>query len=104
MPCSITFRNIKDIDLSALSNGIDDFPSRDNLSTTDELLSHYNLGLHQLLNTLAPLKTRSVSFGHSAPWFTPALRQLKTNGHRLECLFVKTGLTVRKVMRRNHIF
>ena len=66
MPCSITFQNIKDIDLSALSNGTDDFLSRDNLSTTDELVSHYNLGLYLLLNTLAPLKTRSVSFAHSA--------------------------------------
>ncbi|KAF3850692.1 hypothetical protein F7725_012464, partial [Dissostichus mawsoni] len=31
----------------------------------------YNNNLHKLLNTLAPLKTRSVSFTHSGPWFTP---------------------------------
>ena len=78
MPRFISFQNIKDIDLSALSNGIDDFPSRDNLSTTDELVSYYNLELQRLLNTLAPLKTRSVSFAHlPASWFKPALRQLR---------------------------
>ena len=103
MPRSISFRNIKDIDLSALSNGIDDFPSRDNLSTTDELVSYYNLELQRLLHTLAPLKTRSVSFAHSAPWFTPALRQLKTKGRRLERLYSKTGLAVHKEMYHDHI-
>ena len=30
-----------------------------------------------LFTTLAPLKTRSVSFTHTAPWFTPHLRSSK---------------------------
>ena len=72
-------------------------------STTNELLSHNNIGLHRLLNTIAPLKTRSFSFTHSAPCFTPTLRQLKTKGCCLECLYVKTGLTVNKEMYHNHI-
>ena len=103
IPCSITFPNIKDIDLSALSNGIDDFPSRDNLYTTDKLVSHSNLRLHRLLNTLAPPKTWSVSFAHSAPWFTQALCQLKAKGCHLEHLYVKTGLAVHKEMYHDHI-
>ena len=79
------------------------FLAETNLSTTDELAPHYNLRLHRLINSLAPLKTRSVSFAHSAPWFTPALRQLKTKGSRLEHLYVKTDLTVHKEMHHNHI-
>ena len=93
---SITFRNIKHIDLLALSNGIDNLPSRENVSTTDELVSHYNDGLQGMLNTLAPLKNRSVSFTHSAPWFTQALRQLKTKGRRLERLYPKPALQFTK--------
>lgn len=37
-----------------------------------------------ILNNLAPLKTRTVSFNLSTPWFTPTLRQLKTKGWQLE--------------------
>ncbi|KAJ8247213.1 hypothetical protein COCON_G00234620, partial [Conger conger] len=100
---SISFRNINNIDLSALSSGIDNLPSKDNLSTPDELVSFYNDELHSLLNAHAPLKTRSVSFTHSAPWFTPELRQFKTKGRRLERLYAKTGLVVHKDMYDSHI-
>ncbi len=76
LPCSITFRNIKSIDLSTLSSTINNLSSKDHLTTPDYLLSHYNNGLHNLLDTLAPLKTQT--FTHFAPWFTPALRQPKS--------------------------
>lgn len=54
-------------------------PSRDNVSTPDEPVSHYSDGLHRL-----------------APWSTPELPQLKGKGRRLERLCRKTGLAVRK--------
>uniref|UniRef100_A0A3B1ISB8 Reverse transcriptase domain-containing protein n=1 Tax=Astyanax mexicanus TaxID=7994 RepID=A0A3B1ISB8_ASTMX len=100
---NITFRKIKDINLDNLSSCINSLPSIDRFSTPDELLSHYNISLHMLLNNLAPLKTRSVSFTHTAPWFTPTLRQLKATGRQLERLHRKTGLTVHKEMYSNHI-
>ena len=53
--------------------------------------------------SLAPLKTRSISFAHSAPWFTPVLHQLKTKGHCLVRLNVTTGLAVHIEMYHNHI-
>lgn len=44
--------------------------------------------------TLSPLKSQTVSFIYSAPWYTSELHQLKTTGHHLEQLFTKTGLVV----------
>lgn len=77
----ICFHNIKDINLTTLTMGIEtlsmpmvsiSFPS-----TTNQF-PHYNDNrLHTLLNSLAPIKTQTVSFTHSAPWFTPQLCLLK---------------------------
>ncbi|KAK7124121.1 hypothetical protein R3I93_022282 [Phoxinus phoxinus] len=103
LPRTISFRNIKDINLDILSSSITSFPSIDSFSTPDELLSHYNYNLHNLFNNLAPLKTRTVSFTLSAPWFNPTLRKLKTKGRQLERLYRKTNLTVHKDMYLNHI-
>uniref|UniRef100_A0A4W5N7E8 Reverse transcriptase domain-containing protein n=2 Tax=Hucho hucho TaxID=62062 RepID=A0A4W5N7E8_9TELE len=101
----ISFRNIKNINLATLTSSIHFFclPDTHNLSTPDDLVSHYNTGLHNILNSLAPLKTRSVSFSVSAPWFTPDLRLLKAKGRQLERLYRKTGLTIHKEMYNNHI-
>ncbi|XP_029924039.1 uncharacterized protein LOC115371064 [Myripristis murdjan] len=51
----------------------------------------------------SPESPQSVTFTHSAPWFTPALRQLKSKGRQLERLYNKTGLTVHKEIYHNHI-
>ncbi len=100
---SISFRNITNIDLSALSDGLDNFFRSNVFSTPDDLVSYYNEGLHSVLDTLAPLKTRTVYFNHSTPWFTPELRQLKTKVRRLERLYIKTGLNVHKDMYTDHM-
>jgi hypothetical protein len=42
-----------------------------------------------ILNSLAPLKNRSVSFSVSAPWFNPYLRLMKAKGRQLERLHKK---------------
>ena len=49
-----------------------------------------------ILNSLAPLKNRSVSFSVSAPWFTLDLRLMIAKGLQLEWLHKKTGLTIHK--------
>ncbi len=49
------------------------------------------------------MKTQTVSFVHSAPWFTPELCELKTKGCRLERLYIRSGLTVHKEMYAEHI-
>ncbi|XP_047668256.1 uncharacterized protein LOC125141031 [Tachysurus fulvidraco] len=94
----ISFRKIKDNNLDNLSVSIASLPRADSCSTPDNLFSQYNSSLHNLLNTFAPVKTRTVSFTVTAPWFTPFLRQLKAKGRQLERLFRRTGLTVHKEM------
>ncbi len=97
-PCRpITFRNIKNIDVPSPADELAIFSSK------SELVSYYNDGLTTILDDFAPVKIRTVSFVHSAPWFTPELRELKTKGHRLELLYVRSGLTVHKEMYAEHI-
>ena len=102
-PRLISFRNIKAINLHTLSSTIASIPDPDYSSSPDELVLHYNTSLTSILNSLAPVKTRSVSFAHSAPWFTPELRSIKSKGRQLERLHKKTGLTVHHDMYKNHI-
>ncbi|MEQ2160468.1 hypothetical protein GOODEAATRI_034079, partial [Goodea atripinnis] len=59
-----------DINLDSLSANINSKMDIHNVTTLDELVSHYNTGLRSVLDSLAPLKTKSVSFSCSAPWFT----------------------------------
>ncbi len=67
----ITFQNIKNIDVPSLADELAIFSSKSDFSTVDELVSYYNDGLTTILDDFAPVK---ISFVHSAPWFTPALR------------------------------
>ncbi|KAI2647462.1 hypothetical protein H4Q32_023878 [Labeo rohita] len=104
-PRHITFRNIKNINLATLTTIIDSSAILDinDFSTPDGLVFHYNTGLLNILNSLAPLKTRPVSFTVSAPWFTTDLRLMKAKGRQLERLYKKTGLTIHKELYNNHI-
>ncbi|KAL7382588.1 hypothetical protein ABVT39_024726 [Epinephelus coioides] len=70
----ISFRNLKSIspqDFSAsLSNNLSTFPPP--LSDDpNELVNYYNNTLSSCLDQLAPIKTKSVSFTHSAPGTPP---------------------------------
>lgn len=57
---------------------------------------------HSILDFHAPLKTRTVTFTRSAPWFTEELRLLKRTGRVLEWAYVTSGLTVHKLAYREH--
>ncbi|KAL6491528.1 hypothetical protein MHYP_G00018730 [Metynnis hypsauchen] len=99
----ISFRNIKDIDTDVLTSSLDNILNVDTSSSPDELAAHYNNSLTSILNSLAPVKTRSVSFTHSAHWFTPELRLMKTKARELERLYRKSGLTIHKEMHKTHL-
>lgn len=103
LPRLVSFRNIKDINLISLSSSTHSLMDTHHLTTLEELVSHYNTGLHSILNSLAPLKTRSVSFSRSGPWFTPELRLMKAKGRQLERLHRKTGQIVHKDIYKNHM-
>lgn len=54
LPRVISFRNIKDINLNTLFTEIDCLASINCFSNPEELVSHYNDGLQNILNSLAP--------------------------------------------------
>ena len=62
----------------------------------------YNSVLSLSLDTLAPLKTKSVSFTRPAPWYTSELRAMKAWGRQLERLHKRTGLTVHLLAFKDH--
>lgn len=86
--CSITFRTIKNINVSVLAEGF-----ATHLSTPDDLVLHYNDGLQMILDVCA------VLFANTAPWFIPELWQKKVKGFRLERLNVKTGLAMLSICK-----
>ena len=93
----ITYRNLKSINPSSFSSTLaDTIP--ENLLTSAispaELVNTYNNVLSSCLDQTAPTKSRTVSFTHSAPWYTDHLRHLKAKGRQLERLHKKTGLSV----------
>ncbi|XP_073328899.1 uncharacterized protein [Pagrus major] len=101
---NITFRNIKSISPSAFSDLLANTLSTPPLTfNPTDLVNHYNDTLSLCLNNLAPLKTKSVSFTHSAPWYTPQLRQMKIRKRQLERLYKKTGLTVHLNIYTDHL-
>ncbi|XP_026011883.1 uncharacterized protein LOC113014514 [Astatotilapia calliptera] len=102
-PRIISFRNIKNINLDILSSAFSSCLSSNNLAIQEDLVLFYNHSLSSILNSLAPQKTRTVLFSHSAPWYTPELRLLKAKGRQLERLYKKTGLTIHKDMFNNHV-
>ena len=78
-------------------------PPPSSSSIPAELVSHYNNCLASSLDALAPLKSRIVSFVHTAPWYTAALHQLKTTGRGLERLCKKTGLLIHIQLYKEHL-
>nr|XP_049596629.1 uncharacterized protein LOC125980951 [Syngnathus scovelli] len=67
-------------------------PHPENPTPTD-LVNTYNNIMSTSFNSVAPLKTKTVTFTHSAPLFNPELHKLK-QFRQLEQLCKKTGLTV----------
>ncbi|KAE8298225.1 hypothetical protein D5F01_LYC02717 [Larimichthys crocea] len=95
---TISFRNLKSISPSALSASLASKISASPPPLTDnpsDLTKYSTTTKHSsCLNQLTPIKTKTVSFTHSAPWYTPELHKMKSRKRQLERLHKKTGLTV----------
>lgn len=91
----ISFRNIRNIDPERISDLVADLPVLGSIDC-------YNSALSSILNVVAPVKERVVSFSKSSPWYTNDLRALKTEGRKIERLYKKSGLTVHKLMFEQH--
>ncbi|KAM3608095.1 uncharacterized protein V6R79_019006 [Siganus canaliculatus] len=101
---SISFRNIKSVDPLLLSQSISStFPTDSAPSSPEAYAILLNSTLSTSLDALAPLKTATVSFSSSSPWFTPSLRKMKQTGRQLERLSRKSNLTVHAEAYRHHL-
>ncbi|XP_041642854.1 uncharacterized protein LOC121509496, partial [Cheilinus undulatus] len=88
--CNITFRILKSISIPALKNMLaTNLTTTHPITTVDALANHYNTALSLSLDSLAPLKTRSVSFTHPAPCWRDFLK--------------KSGLTVHLEAYKEHV-
>ena len=102
----ITFRNLKSICPVSLSTYISNTLSGLTFPVNPapmDLVNIYNNTLSTSLNKLAPLKTKTVTFTHSGPWFTPELYKLNKELRQLERLHKKTGLTVHALAYKEHM-
>ncbi|TNN58749.1 hypothetical protein EYF80_030994 [Liparis tanakae] len=99
----IHFKNLKNINMDALALDLKSLSigSTNFLSGTD-LVDSYNQSLSSLLDLHAPIKSRSVSFSRSAPWYTCELHKMKTAGRVIERRLKASGLTVHKQAYREH--
>ncbi|KAK7879820.1 hypothetical protein WMY93_033509 [Mugilogobius chulae] len=79
----ITFRNIKNIDPASFTQHLQLLSSPPSSSVSD-LIDYYNNSLSHILDTHAPLKSRTVTFTRPAPWYTTKLRDMKRSGRVLE--------------------
>ncbi len=108
LPCSLTkekrqmcFRNLKKINLDSLAVYLQHLSSAD-FSSVTESVDFYNRSLSSLLDLHAPVRTRTVTFSRSAPWFTCELRKMKEAGRVLERRLKVTGLTVHRQAYREY--
>ncbi|CAM4596766.1 unnamed protein product [Leuciscus chuanchicus] len=97
----IYFRNTKNINPAILYSDLKLLASV-NHPSVNKSVEHYNYSLHCLLDTHAPLKTRTVSFSRSAPWFTDELRKMKAGGRAIERRVKSSGLVVHKLAYKHH--
>ncbi|KAA8594439.1 hypothetical protein FQN60_011574 [Etheostoma spectabile] len=81
MLSSLLSQNIKLVSTLALTNVLSThLATKTALTTVDAMAAHYNTALSLSLDFLAPLKTCTVSFTCSAPWYTAELRSIKASG------------------------
>ena len=97
----ICFRNIKNINLDALALDLQHL-APPTLSSVSDSVDYYNKTLSGLLDVHAPVRTKTVLFSRSAPWFTSELREMKAAGRALERRLMASGLTVHKMAYREH--
>ncbi|KAI2645457.1 RNA-directed DNA polymerase from mobile element jockey [Labeo rohita] len=75
----ICFRNLKNINIDALTISLQNLQSGNALSAT-ESVEFYNKTLSNILD----LQVRTVTFSRSAPWFTSDLQKMKAAGRAFE--------------------
>ncbi|KAL6490182.1 hypothetical protein MHYP_G00005270 [Metynnis hypsauchen] len=99
----ICFRNLKRINPEIMTIDLKNLLHTD-LPSVNDAVDFYNKTLSSILDLHAPVKTRTVTFSRSAPWFTDELREMKAAGRALERCYKASGLTVHNLFTVNIIF
>ncbi|KAG1926087.1 hypothetical protein F2P79_025107, partial [Pimephales promelas] len=97
----ISFRNLKNINHETMTSDLQHLLSA-NCSQPTDLVDYYNNTLRSIMDLHAPVKTRTVTFARSAPWYTDELRKMKAAGRVIERRYKATGLSVHKLVFREH--
>jgi len=97
----ISFRNLKNINHETMTSDLQHLLSA-NCSQPTDLVDYYNNTLRSIMDLHAPVKTRTVTFARSAPWYTDELRKMKAAGRVIERRYKATGLSVHKLAFREH--
>ena len=105
---TVSFRKIKALSADALNEAL----SHSNICrpiahhSLADLISLYNDELTQVLNDLAPLKTRTITYRPDTEWYNDAIRQAKQQRRRAERKWRSTGLHVDRevfIEQRDHV-
>lgn len=90
---TITYRKLKSIDVDNFREDITNSSLlTDPVTDLFHAVTHYNTLLSELLDTHAPLITRSVSLRPRAPWFNDTIKEAKVDRRRLERTFRNSKL------------
>lgn len=101
---TVNYRNWKSIDLNDFSAFIESSLSGLTLSDPLEVnISLLNTVLLSGLDLFAPMKSRSVAFVRSAPWYNGELRSRKAAGRKLERKWRTSGLNVHYQAWKDHL-
>lgn len=91
----ITYRKLRDIDMSSFISDISNHPDLQNLDADlEDLVDTYNTTLQSVLDKHAPLCTKSIIVRPHAPWFSEEIREAKQDRRKRERLYRRTELTV----------
>jgi hypothetical protein len=81
----ISYRKIKSIDIDTFKQQLSDWePIKNPVSALFESVNDYNEVLGEILDTHAPLITRTVTLRSSAPWFSDEIKKARTLKRKLE--------------------
>jgi exonuclease III len=97
----VTYRKVKSVDMCQFTKLVAESKIGDHThESCDVLTSRYNEVLTEILDDVAPQKTRVIVVRTNEKWFNEDIRSAKQQRRRLERLYHKTRLEVHKQMLR----
>ena len=89
---TVSYRDIKSIDLDKFKADIKNLPLLNQTSQSlSDIVTQYDHGLHSVLETHAPVVTKTYTIRPNTKWYNSNLRQSKVIKRRLERKWLKSG-------------